>query len=97
MLKNIIYLLAVQGGNYIFPLITLPYLVRVLEPTGYGIYGYSFALIQYFILLVDYGFNYSAPKAISLNRYNNDNISSIFWNIVAIKIIIASIGFIVLS
>ncbi|EDU1085525.1 TPA: oligosaccharide flippase family protein, partial [Salmonella enterica subsp. enterica serovar Hvittingfoss] len=38
MLKNIIYLLAVQGGNYIFPLITLPYLVRVLEPTGYGIY-----------------------------------------------------------
>ncbi|EAZ5234101.1 flippase, partial [Salmonella enterica] len=97
MLKNIIYLLAVQGGNYIFPLITLPYLVRVLEPTGYGIYGYSFALIQYFILLVDYGFNYSAPKAISLNRYNNDNISSVFWNIVAIKIIIASIGFIVLS
>ncbi|HAN9807391.1 TPA: oligosaccharide flippase family protein, partial [Escherichia coli] len=56
MLKNIIYLLSVQGGNYIFPLVTLPYLVRILEPTGYGIYGYSFAVVQYFILFIDYGF-----------------------------------------
>ena len=46
MLKNIIYLLSVQGGNYIFPLVTLPFLFSILEPTGYVIYGYSFAVVQ---------------------------------------------------
>ena len=96
MLKNIIYLLSVQGGNYIFPLVTLPYLVRILEPTGYGIYGYSFAVVQYFILFIDYGFNYSAPKIISISRENTDSISKVFWNVTFIKIIAASLGLLII-
>ncbi|HCX7544895.1 oligosaccharide flippase family protein, partial [Escherichia coli] len=57
---NAVYLFVVQGVTYLVPLITLPYLVRVLGAQSYGVLSFSLAIIQYFILLTDYGFNLSA-------------------------------------
>ncbi|EKE4273511.1 oligosaccharide flippase family protein, partial [Escherichia coli] len=51
VLLNIFSLLSIQGVGYILPLITLPYLVRILGPNNYGVYGYSLAIIQYSILI----------------------------------------------
>nr|ACA24819.1 Wzx [Escherichia coli] len=65
MRKNIFYLLLVQLSNYIFPLITLPYLVRTLGVDKFGYLMLGQALIQYFILMTDYGFNFSATKKIA--------------------------------
>ncbi len=42
VVKNIVSLVGVQGANYIIPLITVPYLVKVLGPIGYG--GLNFSL-----------------------------------------------------
>ncbi|EIV7885350.1 oligosaccharide flippase family protein, partial [Escherichia coli] len=52
---NAVYLFVVQGVTYLVPLITLPYLVRVLGAQSYGVLSFSLAIIQYFILLTDYG------------------------------------------
>ncbi|EIZ5755974.1 oligosaccharide flippase family protein, partial [Salmonella enterica] len=53
--KNIFYLFIVQGGNYLIPLLTFPYLLRVLGPTSFGLLGFFQATIQYCILLIEYG------------------------------------------
>ncbi|ELA4707862.1 oligosaccharide flippase family protein, partial [Escherichia coli] len=63
---NAVYLFVVQGVTYLVPLITLPYLVRVLGAQSYGVLSFSLAIIQYFILLTDYGFNLSATQKISV-------------------------------
>lgn len=34
--KNIVSLLVLHGANYILPLVTIPYLVRVLGPGNFG-------------------------------------------------------------
>lgn len=83
--------------NYIIPLITLPYLVRVLQPAGYGSLGFSLAIIQYFIILTDYGFNLSVTQKIAVNRDDKTFISKIFWSVISCKLLLGIGGGVVLS
>ena len=66
--KNILWLYALQGVNYLVPILLLPYLVRVLGVGQYGLVAFSQAIAQYFIIATDYGFNFSATKQIALHR-----------------------------
>ena len=51
--------------KYALPLITIPYLTRVLEPSGYAIYAYVLALMSFAQVLVDFGFNLSGTKRVA--------------------------------
>ncbi|EFI8235888.1 flippase [Escherichia coli] len=95
VLLNIFSLLSIQGVGYILPLITLPYLVRILGPNNYGVYGYSLAIIQYSILIIDFGFNLTVTKKISLNRDDKLIVSSVFWNVMACKLLLCIFTFLI--
>ncbi|HAT2491752.1 TPA: flippase [Aeromonas hydrophila] len=71
--------------NYVIPLITLPYLVRVLDPIGYGSLGFSLAIVQYCCMLTDYGFNLSATQQIAVHRDDKWKVSKLFWSVLACK------------
>lgn len=86
MFKNFSSLTVLQISNYIFPLITFPYLVRVLGPEKFGLANFAFAFTQYFITVTDYGFNLSASREISIFRGNQKQINSIFNATIFIKI-----------
>jgi O-antigen/teichoic acid export membrane protein len=92
IIKNISSLFSIRIAGYIIPLITLPYLVRVLEPIGYGLLGFSLAIIQYFIIAVDFGFDLSATQKIAKNKNEKAKISIIFWNVIAVRVFISVIG-----
>lgn len=93
---NFLSLLSVQGVNYLLPLITLPYLLRTLGPEKFGVIAFAQALIQYFVLLTDYGFNLTATKSISINREDKRELSRIFSTVMSIKLILMVISFIIL-
>src|SRR6185369_10395691 len=43
------------------------------------------AFTQYFVIIVDYGFNFSATREISLNRHDGVRVSEIFCSIMLLK------------
>jgi len=95
--NNILSLFSLQGINYILPLITFPYLTRVLGPDKYGLIAFSFAFIGYFQILTDYGFNLSATREISIYRKENEKISDIFNSVMATKLILLVISFLIMT
>jgi O-antigen/teichoic acid export membrane protein len=96
LLKNISSLFSIQVAGYILPLITLPYLVRVLEPEGYGVLGFTLAFIQYFVILINYGFDLSATQKIAQFVDDKKYISTLFWNVLTVRVIASVLCFIIL-
>jgi PST family polysaccharide transporter len=96
LLSNVMSLASLQMVNLILPLITLPYLIRVLSTENFGLIMFSQSFILYFAIFVDYGFSYSATRSISINRDNKEKVTEIFSIVMQIKIIFVSISLVVL-
>ncbi len=97
LVKNFISLSVVQGLNYILPLITVPYITRVLGVANFGTVNIAAAIMTYFSIFTDYGFNLSATRDISINRDDKEKVSAIFSSVMVIKAALSLIGFIILS
>ena len=86
--KNALSLYSIQFANYFLPLITVPYLVRVLGAESFGTLSFGQGLIAYFSAIVSYGFDWSATRKISVERNNVDVVSRLAANIWGAKLLI---------
>lgn len=83
-------------AKMIFPLITLPYLTRVLTVDCFGLVAYVKAVMQYMQIFVDYGFMISGTQDIALARSDNDQLNEEVSNILLARLFLAVIGLILL-
>ncbi|MDD2748533.1 flippase [Acidithiobacillus sp.] len=97
LLGNMASLFTLQGANYLLPLVTLPYLVRVLGPEKFGLIAFSQAFIQYFVVATDYGFNLSATREIAVHRDNPEKLGEIVSAVLTIKIALFLAGALILA
>lgn len=83
---------AVQLISIGLPLISLPYLATVLGAEQLGRMAFALSVGQILIILTDYGFNLSAPKAIATNQENRQRIAEIWCAVTTIRISLALAG-----
>lgn len=88
LMNNTFSLYAMNIVKLIFPLLTLPYLTRILSTETYGVVTYVKSLIVYVQLFLDFGFLLSATKNIVVAKNNKKMINSIIGNTLFEKIIL---------
>lgn len=91
--ENVLSLSVLQAANYLLPLITVPYLTRVLGVEKYGLVALAQAVIQYFIILTTFGFELSATREIATHRHDRDRVSRIFANVLGMQALLCCAGF----
>ncbi|MGE5848175.1 MAG: oligosaccharide flippase family protein, partial [Ignavibacteria bacterium] len=86
--RNFFSLNLVQLSNIIFPLVILPYVVRVIGVEKFGLISFVQSFIMYFVIISDYGFNLAGTREISVNRNDAGRLSEIFSAVLLVKIFI---------
>lgn len=75
-----------------FPLITVPYISRVLKPDGVGIYSFTNSIIQFFIMFGMLGIGVYGIKVIAEVRDNKTELSKKFLSIYLLQFLLTSIS-----
>ncbi|WP_213229775.1 flippase [Caballeronia sp. NK8] len=94
--KNFTILMTLQVSTYLAPLLTLPWLARVLGPGEYGRLSFGLAFTAYFISLTNYSFSLTATPKVSINRDNRELRSRVFWETILTQASLACAGFVVM-
>jgi len=96
LFTNILSLVVVQGGNYIIPLLTFPYLVRIYGTENYGLIAYSLSFSQFFVIFSGFGLNLYGPRELAIANNDDKEISKIFSGVYIVKLVLLAMSFVVL-
>lgn len=91
--KNFMYNLLLQIVTLFIPLITVPYVSRVLGKEGIGVYSYTLSIVQYFVILGTLGVSMYGNRQIAYVRDNKEKMSKTFWSITFLKVITTGLAF----
>lgn len=94
--SNGVYLYILQIFNTIIPLLTLPYITRILGDSQYGVFSKTFNYITYFQALVEYGFTLAGARKISLCDSDEER-NKIFSGITYSKILLSLVSVVAIA
>lgn len=86
--KNTVMLYIMQISSYVFPLLSFPYLTRVLGAEKYGIVVFANSIMSYFTLFIEFGFLLSGTKICSDFCNNKEKLGDITFGIIQAKLLL---------
>jgi PST family polysaccharide transporter len=69
---------------------TIPYLAWVLGPAGWGLIAFTQSFACYLTLPVEYGFNFSATREVSVHRHSDERRAEILAGVLGAKCLLAA-------
>lgn len=90
VLKNASVLYLSQLANYVFPVVTVPYLARVLGPDAWGTVFFIQAIGLYVMLVVDYAFDSSATREVAQSPGNPLRLAEIVAGVSGARVLLAA-------
>lgn len=90
--KNYIYNLTYQILILITPLITTPYLSRILGAENIGIYSYTISISTYFVMFGTFGMITYGQREIAYVQENKKQRTKIFWEVILLRLFTMSIS-----
>jgi len=88
---NFAYNTAYQILTILLPIITTPYISRVLGADGIGEFAYTYSISYYFYIFSKLGIDSHGNRSIAIDREDKTRLSETFWNIYAIQFFLSFI------
>jgi polysaccharide transporter, PST family len=89
LVRNILALYGVRLVNQLLPLAVIPYLARVLDPTGWGLVAFAQAFAMYGIVTVEYGFEFSGTRAVAQGRQQAGRLNELVAGVLGTQLLLA--------
>jgi O-antigen/teichoic acid export membrane protein len=87
LIENFTFLSLLQVSNLVLFLITIPYLFRVIGSRSYGLIVFAQTIVYYITIFINFGFNLTATRDISVHRNKPEKITEIVSSILTIKML----------
>lgn len=84
--RNGLWMYLLQAFNTIIPLLTLPYVTRILGSAGYGYFSIALNIFGYLQVLVEYGFGMSATRKVAISDNDHDLVEQTFSRVIAARL-----------
>lgn len=89
--RNAFFNILLAVSQILFPLITFPYISRVLQPQGVGAYTFVDSYTQYFVLVAALGIPIYGMREIAKTRHSVVEQSKIFSELISLHLLITAI------
>jgi PST family polysaccharide transporter len=89
---NVLALYGVQVGRKLIPLISIPYLARVLGPAGWGTVAFIAAMVELLVICIEFGFNISATREVARNRDNPATLGKVMAGVLGAQACLSTAG-----
>ncbi len=93
IIKNYLYNFSYQIFLMIVPLVTMPYVARVMGPNALGINSYTYSISYYFILLGVVGLTTYGQREVAYVRDNDTKLRKVFWEIEILSLLTTGVSF----
>lgn len=88
LIESFLSLSLLNGVVFLIPIVAMPYILRVVGPANYGIYGFVYILVQYVLICNNYGFDYSATKEIARNRHDPEHVNRVYNAVLGCRLLL---------
>ena len=89
--KNFLYSIIYQILTILFPILTVPYISRVIGADGVGIFSYTYSIVYYFMTITMLGISNYGNRKIAKCRDKKNELSKTFRSIYSIQLFMGSI------
>lgn len=87
---NYIYSAAYNTLNMLLPLLTAPYIARVIGPEGLGIYNYNYSIAYYFMVVAMLGINNYGNRSVAKARDDRSQLNTVFSEIYTMQLMMSA-------
>ena len=88
IIETAVALYSVQAMNYILPLVTIPYLARVLGPGPWGELMFVMSIAAFVHMVINYSFELSATRDVAQQRGDPDAISRTVAGVLGARLVL---------
>ncbi|AXE20953.1 hypothetical protein DR864_26035 [Runella rosea] len=85
LIRNFGYLTLLQVVNLAFPILTFPYIVKIVGTSYFGEISLSQAIASFMIIIINFGFDLSVTPEIAKNKNDVIVISNYFYSVMILK------------